>query len=185
MPPSFAQTAREALASYYEAHGLDPAPVSAAFWNCKIGPLTLYLPNFVWRRQAILRHDLHHILTGYSCTMRGECQMAAWEFGAGRFPHPGATLFCMPLVAAGLVLSPRAIWSAFRRGRNHCSLYGMELTEPLLNSTLLGLRETINSRRAINPPTSDRMAFAWLILKSCVLVLVPIAGAVALATYVL
>jgi hypothetical protein len=50
-----------------------------------------------WRRDAITRHDLHHILTGYSCTMTREMQMAAWEFAAGRYRHWAATLFCLPL----------------------------------------------------------------------------------------
>ena len=92
-------------------------------WPCAIGPLTLRFPNFGWRRRAIAAHDLHHLMTGYPMTMRGEFQLAAWEFGAGRYPHWGATLFCGPLILLGLLWSPAAMWRAFRFGRRSESLY--------------------------------------------------------------
>jgi hypothetical protein len=83
----------------------------------------LRFPDFAWRRAAIEAHDLHHLMTGYPMTMRGEFQLAAWEFGAGRYPHWGATLFCGPLIAIGCLWSPLAIWRAYRAGRASLSLY--------------------------------------------------------------
>jgi hypothetical protein len=94
-----------------------------AHWSCAVGPLTLRFPNFAWRRRALAAHDLHHLMTGYPMTMRGEFQLAAWEFGAGRYPHWGATLFCAPLILAGLIWSPVAIRRAWRSGRRSRSLY--------------------------------------------------------------
>jgi hypothetical protein len=94
-----------------------------ASWPCAIGPLILRFPNFRWRRRAIEAHDLHHLMTGYPMTVRGEFQMAAWEFGAGRYPHWGATLFCGPLILLGLLWSPPAMWRAWRAGRRSQSLY--------------------------------------------------------------
>ena len=96
---------------------------SARSWTCPVGPLTLRFPNFAWRRAAIRAHDLHHLMTGYPQTMRGEFQMAAWELGAGRYPHWGATLFCSPLILAGLVWSPSRMVRAYLAGRRSCSLY--------------------------------------------------------------
>jgi len=101
--------------------GTDEA--EAGSWTCRVGPLTLRLPNFGWRRRALAAHDLHHLMTGYPMTMRGEFQMAAWEFGAGRYPHWGASLMCAPLILAGLLWSPAAIRSAWRAGRRSRSLY--------------------------------------------------------------
>ena len=95
----------------------------ASSWHCAFGPLVLLLPNFGWRRRAIAAHDLHHLMTGYPQTMRGEFQMAAWEFGAGRYPHWGATLACAPLILAGMLWSPSRIRRAFRSGRSSRSLY--------------------------------------------------------------
>jgi hypothetical protein len=99
------------------------AAAAAPSWTCRVGPLTLRFPNFEWRRRALRAHDLHHLMTGYPMTMRGEFQMAAWEMGAGRYPHWGATMFCAPLILLGLIWSPAAIWRAYRSGRNSHSLY--------------------------------------------------------------
>ncbi|MEA3015174.1 MAG: hypothetical protein QOD42_3719 [Sphingomonadales bacterium] len=94
--------------------------MSAARWSCAVGPITLRFPNFAWRRRALAAHDLHRLMTGCPMTMRGEFQLAAWEFAAVRYPHWGATLFCAPLIRAGLISSPAAIW---RSGRRSQSLY--------------------------------------------------------------
>ncbi len=96
---------------------------SAKSWSCRFGPVDLRFPNFAWRRAAIRAHDLHHLMTGYPQTMRGEFQMAAWELGAGRYPYWGATLFCSPLLLAGLLWSPSRMLKAYRAGRGCCSLY--------------------------------------------------------------
>jgi hypothetical protein len=181
--PSAPPTLGEALAAFQRAHRLDASPATAVSWTCKFGPLILRLPNFAWRREAILHHDLHHVLTGYSCTMRGECQMATWEFAAGRFPHPGATLFCLPLVAAGLVWSPRAIWSAFRRGRKARSLYGVELTDALLRSSLGTVIETVQLRPKCTSSAGDIVAFVWLVMKAGLIVTVLIVGVTTLALW--
>ena len=111
----------ESLKQFRRHHGLEPP--HDPHWLCKLGPFALRLPNFAWRRKAIMAHDMHHILTGYPLTIRGEIQMAAWEWGAGRFPDWRATLFCTPLIALGLVWLPRRTWTAFKNGRRSVSLY--------------------------------------------------------------
>jgi hypothetical protein len=128
---------------------------------------------------------LHHVLTGYGCSMRGECQMATWEFAAGQFPHLGATLFCLPLVAAGLVWSPRAIWSAFRRGREGCNLYTIDLTEALLRSSMTTLRERAGTAPESSACAEDIIAFGWLVLKSCLTVMGPVGCLIAVALWIL
>jgi hypothetical protein len=138
----------EALAAFRTANGLDPAAATAPTWIVRLGPLRLRLRNFAWRREAILRHDLHHLLTGYPCTARGECQMATWEFAAGRFPHPAATAFCLPLVLLGALWSPRAIWAAFRRGRKARSLYSTAITAALFRSSVAALAAAVEPTSA-------------------------------------
>ncbi|HEX2764036.1 MAG TPA: hypothetical protein VHM92_09400 [Allosphingosinicella sp.] len=92
-------------------------------WTCRVGPFVLRFPNFAWRRRALRAHDLHHLMAGHPMTMRGEFQMAAWELGAGRYPDWRASLFCSPLLVAGLLWSPRLMAAAFRDGRRTRSLY--------------------------------------------------------------
>ena len=97
----------------------------AASWTCPLGPLTLRLPNFAWRRRAIDVHDLHHRMTGYPMTLRGEFRLAAWELGAGRYPDWRASLFCAPLLLMGLLWSPSRTFAAYKAGRRSESLYGV------------------------------------------------------------
>lgn len=109
------------LPEFRAAHGLsDP---DASHWDLRFGPLTLRLRNFAWRRAAIDAHDRHHLITGYPLTMRGEIKLAAWEWGAGRYPDWRATAFCAPLIVAGIVFMPKRTWRAFCEGRQSQSLY--------------------------------------------------------------
>jgi len=103
-------------------HGV-PESEADRSWPCPVGPLSLRFPNFAWRRRALRAHDLHHLMAGYPMTMRGEFQMAAWEPGAGRYRHWGATLFCAPLIAIGFLWSPARMIRAYRRGLTTASLY--------------------------------------------------------------
>jgi hypothetical protein len=112
---------QDQLDAYRAHHGLEHR--TASHWTCRLGRLTLRLPNFAWRQAAIDAHDRHHMLTGYPLTLRGEIQMAAWEWGAGRYPDWRATTFCSPLILLGAIAMPRRTWRAFRRGRKCHSLY--------------------------------------------------------------
>lgn len=165
---------RDALRNYRREHGLDQDSHSSRIWRFWVGPISVRLPNFNWRREAITRHDLHHVLTGYPCTVSGECHIATWEFAAGRFPHPAATLFCLPLVAAGVCWSPRSIWRAFLSGRRSHSLYGIALTEEILRMSILDLADRRISERASSAGWSDYAAFGWLVAQAGFVVLVPI-----------
>jgi hypothetical protein len=112
---------KEHLPDFRAAHCL--AEPAAPKWRFRLGPLTVTLPNFAWRQAAIDAHDMHHLITGYPLTLRGEIQLAAWEWGAGRYPDWRATAFCTPLIVAGALIMPRRTLIAFRAGRNAQSLY--------------------------------------------------------------
>jgi hypothetical protein len=136
-------TLGDALAEFRRANGLAVDEATQPSWTCRLGPLVLRLPNFQWRRRAILAHDLHHVLTGYPCTMWGACQMAAWEFGAGPMPHWAAALFCLPLIIVGLMWSPRQMVLAFRAGYRARSLHGSKTIEALLEVPLHQMLEIV------------------------------------------
>ena len=168
------QTAVQALALKRAEQGLDPVYDTAPTWPFTIGPVTIPFPNFSWRRAAIQRHDLHHMLTGYPFTMRGEFQVATWEFAAGRYPHWGATLLLLPLVAMGLFWSPAAIWRAFVKGRRELSLYRPELHDAADRFSLDALAERTRVR-VRGTHVVDAVAFAWLVLQSATVIAAPIA----------
>ncbi len=156
-------TVRAALAEFRRANGLPADETASASWTCRLGRITLRLPNFAWRRDAILAHDLHYVLTGYPCTLSGECQMAAWEFGAGRMPHWAATLFCLPLVPLGLLWVPRRILLAFLGGRRSHSLHQSKAIDRLLAAPLHAARADIVAA-TVRRPWADGARFAILIL---------------------
>jgi hypothetical protein len=168
------QTAAQALTLKRAEQGLDPAYDTAPTWPFTIGPVTIRMPNFSWRRAAIQRHDLHHILTGYPFTMRGEFQVATWEFAAGRYPHWGATLLLLPLVVMGLLWSPSAIWRAFMKGRGELSLYRPDLRAAAERLPLDALAKRTRSR-VRRHEAADVTAFAWLVLQSAAVIVAPIA----------
>jgi hypothetical protein len=149
-------TLRDALVAFRQANGLPADEAANASWSCQLGPLTLRLPNFAWRREAILAHDLHHVLTGYPCTLRGECQTAAWEFAAGRMPHRAAALFCLPLLPLGLVWTPRRMLQAFRTAGARAACTGRSdrrlLAAPLPAARAELARRGPSGRGRIGPP---------------------------------
>lgn len=166
-------TVGEALVEFRKACGLDDECATTS-WTCRLGPLAVRLPNFNWRRRAILAHDLHHLLTGFPCTMRGEFQMAAWEFGAGPMPHWGATLFCLPLVLAGSLWAPSRMLRAFVAGRRSRSLHGSRAIDYLLIAPLDLAKTHVANQIGVQPSRFDRVCFAVLILKAGLLTVWPL-----------
>lgn len=146
---------------------------ASAWWRPLERIAWLRLPNWRWRRAAIAVHDVHHVLTGYPLTPRGEMQMAAWEFAAGRYRHPGATAFCLPLVGLGAMAYPVCTFQAFVSGRRSRSLYGLPPSDPMLDLPVSIARQHLARSPAATP--RDRAAFAALVLVSWAWMLLPVA----------
>lgn len=170
-----ASTVQEALASFYDRERLPRNGSDARRWAIRIGPVSVVLPNFSWRAKALPLHDLHHLLTGYPCTPSGEFEIAAWEFAAGRFPHPFATAFCLPLVGMGALLRPRRTFRAFVRGRASTTLYAQGLSEGLLCADIEQLKQA--SLPAVQPAVrlADALAYLFLVLVSMAWLAAPVA----------
>jgi len=164
---------REALADLPTRS--DRAALDATHWHLGPGLLHVRLPNFAWRKRALASHDAHHVLTGFPCTPAGEMQMAAWEFAAGRYPHAGATAFCLPLVGMGALLLPRRTFNAFLRGRRSTSLYSLALDDALLASPVDALRARHAPDVAHAASMRDRFAYLLWVGASLALMLVPFA----------
>lgn len=107
--------------------------------------------------------------------------MAAWEFAAGRFPHPAATLFCLPLIVAGVLWSPRSMWSAFLSGRQRRSLYEIEVTDAFLKSPVRQLHANSPSTTEQKVRVADIAAFSGMIVKASLLVFSPVVAATVIA----
>lgn len=115
-----AETLGQIRARYLTDAGLDGPPRNIEW--VKAGPIPIPVPNPPSRRAALRLHDLHHVLTGYSTTIRGEWQISGWEVGAGMHRNPVAWSFCLMGMSAGMALMPRKTARAYARGRRGRSL---------------------------------------------------------------
>ena len=118
-------TLQDELAAFYRKSGFGEvvgrrSRAVKVYTGCMLVPL----PDIETRRRFLKYHDLHHLVTGYSVGRIGEGEVSAWELGSGSaFVSP--TLGVMNLIAlsTGLVLEPKRMWRAFRRGCASRNLY--------------------------------------------------------------
>jgi hypothetical protein len=126
----------EARDEYLARNGFSIAAYEDRWVRVKLGPIPIVFPNVASRRRAIRFHDLHHVLTGYPTTVRGEAQIGAWEIAAtfgDRGPrYWAAWLLNSMMTLLGLVIAPRLVVRAFRRGLRCTSLYRLGWSEELL-----------------------------------------------------
>lgn len=113
------------LTAFYARHGFGETPGARprtvpVYTGCLLVPL----PNIEVRHRYLKYHDLHHLITGYSVGRIGEGEVSAWELGTGSLLN-SPLLATMNLIAlsTGLVLQPRRMWRAFRRGCRSRNLY--------------------------------------------------------------
>jgi hypothetical protein len=122
-------TIEDALNRHFVAAGICPEGCTRDDWYAgnavylKMGSWRVPFP-IARRSGPIILHDVHHMLTGYPPTWKGEVEVAAWEIasgGCGR--HPLYWLDRLSFLLAGLVALPRATARALARGRRGHNLF--------------------------------------------------------------
>lgn len=95
-------------------------------------------------KDTLIKHDIHHVLTDYSTSFRGECELAGWELASGGC-HLNIIFWIDRIFTAliGLVAYPRDTAKAIRKGWRCRNLYSNQLDE-LLNSDVEKLQAHIN-----------------------------------------
>jgi hypothetical protein len=77
-------TIGELRAEYFRQRGFPADGGSSARWvRYPLFGGHVVLPNVKSRQRALPLHDLHHLVTGYDTSWRGEAEIAAWELAAG------------------------------------------------------------------------------------------------------
>ena len=116
---------QEELTTFYRKNGfgevLGSRPRTVpVYTGCMLVPL----PNIDTRRRYLKYHDLHHLVTGYSVGRIGEGEVSAWELGSGSaFASPLLGIMNLIALSTGLVIEPKRMWQAFRRGCRSRNLY--------------------------------------------------------------
>jgi hypothetical protein len=169
-------TLREARSLFYRDNGFpsDGGALAQRWAPFACRDLKVHLPNFRWRRRALPVHDLHHVITGYAFSPRGEFEMAAWEFAAGPNPNWLSTLFCLPLVSIGVATTPKRTFAAFVRGRRSRTLYQERHIDQLLDKPLDEIQRSCLPSEMPRSGWRDWMAFTAHVAASAVLIASPI-----------
>ena len=117
-------TLGEARARLFAVSGFPPDGGYGDAWvRLKLWRIPFAFPNTAGRRRAVRFHDLHHVLTEYPTTWRGEFEIAAWEVAGGVNRYWEGWLLDLLGFACGLVVHPRSVYRAFLRGRRSANLY--------------------------------------------------------------
>jgi hypothetical protein len=109
-------TILEELKSYWKSQNL-PADggVNELFNEAKFGKFSFKYPNL--DGQALILHDINHLLTGYQTNWKGECEVSAWELASGgRRGYPTTWIYPISLVILGLFICPIRTLKAYKKG---------------------------------------------------------------------
>jgi hypothetical protein len=137
-------TIGELRAEYFRQRGFPADGGSSARWvRYPLFGGHIVLPNVKSRQRALPLHDLHHLVTGYDTSWRGEAEIAAWELAAGCHGYVAAWVLNLAAFAIGVVIAPRRLWRAFVRGRASTTLYRHHWSDRYLSMRLAELRELL------------------------------------------
>ena len=116
---------RNARSEYFQRSGFSSDGGYSDRWvYLKAGGVTVFVfPNTPARVRSVRLHDIHHILTEYDTSWAGEAEIAAWELASGCRRHYAAWVLNSGALLIGIVLWPRRVLKAFRRGRRSGNLY--------------------------------------------------------------
>lgn len=166
-PISPSQTPGQILSAFYKEHEL-PADggVNESYVTVKMTKgITFYLPNLNSRKIAVLKHDIHHMLTGYSTLFKGETEISAWEIGGGVRHYWMAWMLDIGGMMFGLVFNLGGVFRAFVRGRHSINLYSDLIdNKTILDMPISEILKVIKvppQNEKINATFGDVVSFFW------------------------
>ncbi len=131
-------TTRDCLVRYLEERGLrERADATEELYTdqwVRIPIGSRRVPVFPVRgiKNALILHDIHHMVMGYGTDWDGEFEIAGWELGSGGCAGHTFMWFDRAFsVLLGLIFAPKATVHAFRQGASSRNLYRLELDRVL------------------------------------------------------
>ncbi len=136
---------KDALQAYFSKYHFENGGYHLKWFKIKLGPVFIPLPNTKGRIEAVKIHDIHHLLTEYPATLKGEAEIGAWEIASGCGPYVAAWVLNFGSFFYGMICYPRAVHRAFMRGRSiSTNLYhGVEYDEQLLRKEVGEVRRFV------------------------------------------
>jgi hypothetical protein len=135
--------------------------------------LYFFFPNFNARRKALVKHDIHHVLTGYSASsILGEAEISAWEIASGCKKYWAALLIDTHGALLGLLINPYKVLAAFSRGRRTGNLYHDTIENELaLETPVKILKNRLNLDKIgvdFKPELSDVIYFILFLIPAAI-----------------
>jgi hypothetical protein len=166
------KTPNELLAAFYKTYNLgDDGGNSSSYVKVEFTKkIYFYFPNFDARRKVVLKHDIHHIVTGYKSIMKGETEISAWEIGSGCTNYLVAYLINSQALVMGIpMLNIKGIFNAFIKGRRTKNLYKDDFPDQqIANMTIEEIRKFLKLTEfenvKIKPTFADYFTFIIHIL---------------------
>lgn len=136
---------KDALQIYFARNNFKDGGYTDRFFNIVLGKIIIPLPNIKARIDAVKIHDIHHLITEYATTNKGEAEIGAWEIASGCGKYWVGWILNMGSFIIGMMFYQRALLKAFLKGRlvkkNLC--YNTIYDNVLLNKTVGQLRKEI------------------------------------------
>jgi len=139
-------TVKEALPVFYQDYKLEPdGGIDDPTVKIKLlKGVYMYFPNFTARKKVILKHDIHHLVTGYTGVMKGETEISAWELSTGCTNNWAAFTINTYGMMSGILFNLRGLWKVWSRGKRTSNLYyGKYEDKELLNRSVEGLKQEL------------------------------------------
>ena len=140
---------KDALSQMFQRFNIPQNAYTAKTFVIRVGKIPIYVPNIPTRVKIARYHDVHHIITGYPANWLGEAEIGAWEIATGCRTSFIAWFLNGGAAMVGLLMHPKAVIRAFKRGRHtRTNLYHDFEYETLLKMTVKEVRENIGLAKA-------------------------------------
>ena len=136
-------TVRDALPDFYKRYDLpqDGGVNDPAVRLELLKGIYLYIPNPAARKKAVLKHDIHHLITGYSGTLKGETEISTWELSTGCGNNWLVFSINIYGMMTGAIWNLRGLWKAWLKGKRTKNLYHDRYrNEELRGRTIIDLK---------------------------------------------
>ena len=157
---------RDALQLFFSKYHFADGGYHLKWFKIKVGPIYIPLPNLEGRVSAAKIHDIHHVITEYPATLKGEAEISGWEIASGCGKYTFAWILNIASFFYGTFFFPIALYKAFMRGcKVKINLYHTNIAyETLLQSTVGELRQTIEGTDERKNSIGDYLHFVLFCL---------------------
>lgn len=159
---------KDALQIYFSKYHFKNGGYNDKYFKIKVGPFYFPFPNNKARIEAVKRHDVHHIVTGYKADWRGEIEIAGWELSSGCGKYFMAWYFNTGSFFIGLFLFPKALYHAFIEGKSCRNNFydSIEYDQEILNKILGEIRTQMFFEKTEGKTLLNNLSFVGYFLLS-------------------